>query len=189
MGRVGASLWGKGSLINLLRCVALGESKGCNKPAAAPWPNWGPPNFTPHLSLPGTPSRELAVWHDGLALVVCWCWWWRRRAVPSSLGGMTRRELGKRTNPHVVLKGAPIGVCPLRGPWPCSSIAGSATSLRHGQSCHRGDVGPSCWMLHAMNPLHLFHVDTFLPKPGRDVSGRKKCLLEALSTAHPISAI
>lgn len=39
-----------------------------------------------------------------------------------------------------------------------------------------------------MNPLHLFHVDTFLPKPGRDASGRKKCLLEALSAVHPISS-
>ncbi|KAK1830044.1 hypothetical protein QBC39DRAFT_119126 [Podospora conica] len=45
--------------------------------------------------------------------------------------------------------------------------------------------------LHAMNPLHLFHVDPFLPnpKPGSNVSGnKKKCLLEALSAVHPISS-
>lgn len=87
-----------------------------------------------------------------------------------------------RARDHVVLKGARSasvlcvdrGHAASRGRPPASATANLAIVMMLG-------------MLHAMNPIHLFHVDTFLPKPGRDVSERKKCLLEALSAAHPIS--
>lgn len=64
----GSVALGKWSSINLLRCVALGESKGCNKPAA-PWPNWGSSQFYASLRLPG---RHLENSQCGM---MAWPWW------------------------------------------------------------------------------------------------------------------
>lgn len=66
----GSVALGKWSLINLLQCVALGESKGCNKPAA-PWPNWGSSQFYA-APLSVSLGRHLENSQCGM---MAWPWW------------------------------------------------------------------------------------------------------------------
>lgn len=125
MGRVGASLWGKGSFNKPASMRRFGGIQGMQQACCCSVAQLGSSQF---YAAPLSPwGRHLENSQCGMMAWpwVVWCWWWRRRAVPSRLEGMTRAR------DHVVLKGARSA----------SVLSGSATSLRHGQSCHRDDVG------------------------------------------------